>query len=387
MTSRRPRRSRQAAVALSLGLALVASGGAAAASAPEGADHPRSPRTSQPRDLPERVLVGYHHTTFANGSGYMRLADVPDEWDVVNLSFGESSGDGVIDFERCSQEECPDRETDEEFKAAVADLQAAGKTVQLSIGGANGTVQLTSPAARDNFVSSVGGIVDEYGLDGVDVDFEGSSLYLDEGDRDFREPTTPVITHLIEALQTLAGSSEGFTLTMAPETFFVQVGYEFYGSGQHGGADPRAGAYLPVIHALRDELTLLHVQHYNSGPIKALDDVYYTMGEADFHAAMADMVLSGFPVEGDADRFFEPLRPDQVAFGLPASQEAGNGFTPVAQVHSALDCLIKGSGCGRYQPQGTHPDLRGLMSWSINWDAFNGFEFSSEHRAYLDSLS
>src|SRR5690606_39724754 len=73
------------------------------------------------------------------------------------------------------------------------------------------------------------------------------------------------------------------------------------------GQDPRAGAYLPVIHALRDDLTLLHVQDYNSGPIMGLDNQYHSMGAADFHIAMTDMLLTGFPVAGNAENVFPPL--------------------------------------------------------------------------------
>src|SRR5256885_8574285 len=51
----------------------------------------------------------------------------------------------------------------------------------------------------------------------------------------------------ISALRTLkAHYGSGFVLTMAPETFFVQLGYQFYGPGPNGSADPRSGAYLPV---------------------------------------------------------------------------------------------------------------------------------------------
>ncbi|MFC4335468.1 chitinase [Salininema proteolyticum] len=334
-----------------------------------------------------RSLVGYHHSSFLNGSGYIPLADVSTDWDFVNLSFGESPGNGVVTFDRCPASECAERESDAEFQAAIEAHQAEGRKVLLSIGGANGTVRLTSAQARDNFVDTVSGIVDRWGLDGIDIDFEGHSLSLDDGDRDFRNPTTPVITNLIDALQTLTGRyGDGFALTMAPETFFVQMGYTFYGRGEWGGADPRAGAYLPVIHALRDDLTMLHVQHYNSGPIIGLDDEYHSMGTVNFHTAMADMVLNGFPIEGNPDWFFPGLREDQVAIGLPASNNAGNGFTSVGAVQQSLDCLIKGVNCGGYQPLGTYPGMRGLMSWSVNWDAFNGYEFSTAHRAYLDAL-
>ena len=237
-------------------------------------------------------------------------------------------------------------------------------------------------AKRDAFVRSASAIIDKYGLDGLDVDFEGHSLSLNANDTDFRAPTTPVIVNLIQALRTLkARYGAKFVLTMAPETFFVQVGYQHYGGS--GGADPRAGAYLPVIHALRDDLTLLHVQHYNSGPIMGLDNQYHFMGGSDFHVSMADMVLAGFPVRGDATKVFPGLRQDQVAIGLPASVNAGNGFTSVAEVHKALDCLMKGANCGPYKPKATYPNLRGLMTWSVNWDRYNNFEFSRSHRAYL----
>ncbi|NGO74676.1 chitinase [Streptomyces sp. YC504] len=336
-------------------------------------------------DLPAHALVGYLHASFANGSGYTRMADVPDSWDVINLAFGEPTSvtSGDIRFKLCPATECPNVESEAEFKAAIDAKQAAGKKVLISIGGQNGQVQLGTTAARDAFVSSVSNIIDTYGLDGLDIDFEGHSLSLQNGDTDFRSPTSPVIVNLIQAIKTLkAKYGAKFVLTMAPETFFVQLGYQFYGSGPWGGQDPRAGAYLPVIHALRDDLTLLHVQDYNSGPIMGLDNQYHSMGGADFHIAMTDMLLTGFPVAGNADRVFPALRPDQVAIGLPASTNAGNGHTSPAEVNKALDCLTKKTNCGSYQTHGTWPALRGLMTWSINWDRFNGWEFSRNFDAY-----
>ncbi len=337
-----------------------------------------------PTDLPKRVLVGYLHASFANGSGYTRMKDVSPDWDIINLSFAEPTSEtsGDLRFQQCPVAECPNVEPEAEFVAAIKEKQAQGKKVLISIGGQNGQVQLSTTTARDAFVRSVSAIIDRYGLDGLDVDFEGHSLSLSASDTDFRNPTSPVIVNLISALKSLkAKYGAKFVLTMAPETFFVQLGYQFYGGGS--GQDPRAGAYLPVIHALRDDLTLLHVQHYNSGPIMGLDNQYHFMGGADFHVAMADMVLAGFPVRGDATKFFPALRQDQVAIGLPASVNAGNGFTSVADTHKALDCLMKGTNCGPYKPKSTYPNLRGLMTWSINWDKYNNFEFSKSHRAYL----
>ncbi|MDT0396027.1 chitinase [Streptomyces edwardsiae] len=336
--------------------------------------------------LPAHALVGYLHVSFANGSGYTRLADVPDSWDVIDLAFGEptSVASGDIRFDRCPAAECPGVESDAEFKAAIKAKQAAGKKVLISIGGQNGQVQLTTTAARDLFVSSVSKIIDEYGLDGLDIDFEGHSLSLNADDTDFRNPRTPVIVNLISALKTLkARYGDDFVLTMAPETFFVQLGYQYYGTGKWGGQDPRAGAYLPVIHALRDDLTLLHVQDYNSGPIMGLDNQYHSMGGADFHIAMTDMLLTGFPVAGDANNVFPPLRADQVAIGMPATVNAGNGHVSPAEVTKALGCLTKRANCGSYTTHGTWPGLRGLMTWSINWDRFGGWEFQRTFDGYF----
>ncbi|BCY10852.1 chitinase [Actinoplanes sp. L3-i22] len=350
-----------------------------------------SPSTPIPvGGLPKHALIGYLHSSFANGSGYLRMADVPADWDIINLAFGEptSATSGDIQFKLCPVAECPGVESEADFIAAIRTKRAAGKKVLLSIGGANGQVQLTTTAARDKFVSSVSAIIDKYGLDGVDIDFEGHSLSLNTGDTDFKNPTTPVIVNLISAIKTLKTRyGTGFVLTMAPETFFVQLGYQYYGSGPWGGQDPRAGSYLPVIYAVRDILTVLHVQDYNSGSIMGLDNQYHSMGGADFHIAMTDMMLAGFPVAGNTANMFPALREDQIAFGAPSSVSAGNGYVAPAAVQEAVNCLVKGVSCGSYAPRsGTNPNFRGLMTWSINWDRFYGWEFRNSHEPFLNAL-
>lgn len=332
-------------------------------------------------DLPDRLLIGYWHN-FDNGSGFILLRNVSPSFDVINISFAEPTGaPGNIGF-------TPYNYTQAGFTTDVAYLRSQGKKVIISIGGANGQVQLTTDTARQNFVNSMISIIETYGFDGMDIDFEGHSLYLNTGDIDINNPTTPVITNLISAIRQIQQHfGSDFILTMAPETFFVQVGYTYYGG--FGNVDNRAGAYLPVIHNLRDILSWLQVQHYNSGPIRALDGVYYNMGNSDFHVAMADMVLHGFPVVGDLNNYFPPLRPEQVVIGLPANVNAGNGYTSETEVQRALDYLIKGipfGGSYTLQNPTGYAAFRGLMTWSINWDAFNNFVFSNSHRTYLDAL-
>jgi chitinase len=215
----------------------------------------------------------------------------------------------------------------------------------MSIGGANGHVELPTETDRHNFINSVSNLINQYGFNGLDIDFEGSSVRLGPGEVDFRNPTTPKIVNLISALRTISDRfGSGFILSMAPETFFVQVGFQTYGGS--------AGAYLPVIHAVRDKLTYIHVQHYNTGSVLGLDGVAYSSATADFHVAMAEMLLQGFPVGGNPNSFFPALRPDQVAIGLPAAPPAaGSGFTSPAEVQRALNYLILGRSFG-----GRYPD-------------------------------
>ncbi len=339
--------------------------------------------------LPARILNGYWHNFF-NGTNLIKLKDVSPNWDVINVSFAVpkfSAADGEIGFELSSDFNAINY-TEAEFRSDMQLLQSQGKKIIISIGGQDGQVQLNTTSARDKFISSMIAIIENYGFDGMDIDFEGQSLSFEFGDTDFRNPTTPVIVNTIDAVRTVCNHfGDDFILTMAPETFFVQLGYSFYG-GISQGADRRAGAYLPLIHALRDKLTFLQVQYYNSGFITALDDRGYMPGSGpDFYVSLVDMLLKGFPITGDSSKFFPALRQDQVLIGVPATVGAGGGHVGTQGVINALDYLIRGNSFGgQYQLSQTYPGLRGVMSWSVNWDKYEGLTFSNAVRAYLDGL-
>lgn len=337
--------------------------------------------STKSNSIPDKILVGYWHN-FDNNTGVIRLRDVSPAWDVINLSFGEPTSvtSGDIKF-------APFNATDEEFIEDVKYLQGQGKKVLLSIGGQNGQVQLKTTAARDVFISSVTGIIDKYGLDGLDIDFEGHSLYFDAGDKDFKNPTTSVIVNLIYALKHITTKyGDDFVLTMAPETFFVQMGHTFYG-GLNSLVDSRCGSYLPVIYAMRDQLDWLQVQYYNSGSINDNNGKAQNMGSAEFYASLAHMLLTGFNINNDPNNFFPALRPDQVVLGVPACNGAGNGWVAHAEVQKAFDALLKGGTVGGYTIKEGFPELRGLMSWSVNWDSFTKFSWTTYFRNYIDKIA
>ena len=317
----------------------------------------------------DRLLVGYWHN-FDNGSTVLKLSEVPDCWDVINVSFGEtaSTDRATIIFEPMYDEN--------QFIADVKALQSKGKKVVLSLGGQNGVVVLTGADAKDKFVKSVSGLMDKYGFDGIDIDFENN---MDSTD-DFKNPKNAQNVNLIAACHELHDKyGSGFMLTMAPETAYVQARLM---SG--------TGGYLPLIYGVRDILTYISVQLYNSGGMTAADGNNYTVGTADFIVAMTDMLLTGFEVGWGSGVMFPALREDQVMIGLPsATQAAGSGYVKPEEVTKALDYLMNGKSYGgRYTMKNTsgYAGLRGAMTWSINWDVVNNSAWSSAVGGFLKGL-
>jgi len=331
--------------------------------------------------LPDKIIVGYWHN-WGYTPNTVYLDEIPEAYDVINIAFATATEPFGSNMQFSPDPGIYPNLDD--FISDIGYLQNLGKKVVISIGGANDPVMLLNTIDVQNFVTSMSSIIDTYGFDGIDIDLEGGSISLDTGDNDFRYPTTPKIVNLIDAVTQLAGLYPDMILSTAPETAYVQGGYSTYAGIW--------GAYLPLIHALRDRWTYLHVQHYNTGGMFGRDGVLYNPPTADFHVAMADMLIAGFNVDvWIGNIFFEPLLPEQVAIGLPASTSAaGSGYTIPYVVHTALDYLILGIPFGgQYQlanPDG-YADFRGLMTWSINWDVANNLEFSNAHRPYLDDLS
>jgi chitinase len=307
---------------------------------------------------------------------------VPPSYDIINVAFADASG-STISF-------TPFSETPAQFAADISTLHNQGKKVLLSIGGATETITLSTSGDVSNFVSSVSSIIHQYGFDGIDIDFENNSLQLNAGDTNFANPTTPAVVNLIAALRQLHGQSgANFMITFAPETFFAQLAFQFYGPGPFNGQDPRAGAQLAVINAIRDILTYVWPQDYNSGSILALDGNSYSSGVGDFPVSMTELLVHGFPVANNAGTFVG-LRPDQVLVGVPANtQAAGSGFLTDPQLEADFNYLLGAGpqpGSYKLQTPAGYPNLRGFMTWSINWDKFGGLDFSTGLRTYLNSL-
>ncbi|MFF8030283.1 MULTISPECIES: chitinase [unclassified Streptomyces] len=293
--------------------------------------------------LPKHAVTGYWQN-FDNGAAVQRISDVPAQYDIIAVAFADATGTpGAVTFNLDSAG--LNGYTVAQFKADVRAKQAAGKKVIISVGGEKGTVSVNDPASAANFANSVYAVMQEYGFDGVDIDLENG---LDA-------------TYMTQALRSLsAKAGPSMILTMAPQTIDMQS---------------TSNAYFKTALNVKDILTVVNMQYYNSGSMLGCDGKVYSQGSVDFLTALACIQLEN------------GLDPSQVGLGLPASTRgAGSGYVSPSVVNNALDCLTKGTNCGAFKPSRTYPSLRGAMTWSTNWDATAGNAWSGAVGPHVHAL-
>lgn len=66
--------------------------------------------------------------------------------------------------------------TKAQFIQDIKNAKAKGQHVIISVGGAEGTTYITNEEAANQFATSLISIIEEYGFEGVDIDFEGGAV-------------------------------------------------------------------------------------------------------------------------------------------------------------------------------------------------------------------
>lgn len=292
--------------------------------------------------VPKHALTGYWQN-FDNGATVQKLRDVSSQYDIIAVSFADSTATaGEIVF---NLDPAVGYGSVDEFRSDIAAKKSAGKSVILSVGGERGNVTINSDASATAFADSAYSLMQSYGFSGIDIDLEHgiNSTYL---------------TKALRQLSQKAGSS--LVLTMAPQTIDMQ----------NTGTE-----YFRTALAVKDILTVVNMQYYNSGSMLGCDQKVYSQGSVDFLTALACIQLEG------------GLDPSQVGIGVPASTRgAGSGYVDPQIVKNALDCLTRGTNCGSFKPSRTYPTLRGAMTWSTNWDATAGNAWSNAVGPHVHNL-
>jgi len=308
-------------------------------------------------ETPNPALIGYWQNWNDSQCPYITLTQIDTSYNIIPIAFAVPVSGTTYNMTFI-----PYGITTMTLKKQIDTMHLRGKKVLISIGGANDPVALNDTNQRNTFINSMMSIINTYGFDGIDIDLEGSSLSVSGGT--IANPVDAKIINLISAIRKIMDlyrvqTGTKMLLTMAPETAFVTGGMSAYGGIW--------GAYLPVINALRDSIEVLHVQLYNSGSMYGIDGNIYNQGTVDFILSQTEAVIHGFNTAGG---YFNGLRSEQVAVGLPAcSMAAGGGYIVPDSVKAAINYL-RGLATkpARYVRVSSYPALRGMMDWSINWD-------------------
>src|SRR5262249_61297733 len=125
--------------------------------------------------------------------------------------------------------------------------------------------------------SSVFSIMKTYGFDGVDIDLENGL-------------NPQFMASALEQLSSMAGPN--LIITLAPQTIDMQS---------------TGGDYFQLALDIKNILTIVNMQYYNSGTMLGCDQQVYGESTENFMTALACIQLQG------------GLSPSQVALGLPAS--------------------------------------------------------------------
>jgi chitinase len=229
--------------------------------------------------------------------------------------------------------------------AEICAAKSQGATVLMSIGGAAAGIDLSSSAVADRFVSTIVPILKANNFDGIDIDIETG--LSGSGNIATLSASQANLIRIIDGV--LAAMPSNFGLTMAPETAYVTGGSVTYGSIW--------GSYLPIIKKYLDNgrLWWLNMQYYN-GSMYGCSGDSYPAGTVQGFTVQTQCLNNGLTIQGTTIR----IPYDKQVPGLPAQSGAGGGYMTPSLVSQAYNSV---------------PGIKGLMTWSINWDGSKSWTF------------
>ncbi|MDT8909442.1 chitinase [Amycolatopsis sp. PS_44_ISF1] len=263
-------------------------------------------------------------------------------YNVLNAAFPVIRSDGTVLWQ-----DGMDTTVKVATPAEMCAAKAAGATILMSIGGAAAGIDLSSSAVADQFVATIVPILQKYNFDGIDIDIETG--LTGSGSITSLSASQSNLIRIIDGV--LARMPSNFGLTMAPETAYVTGGSVTYGSIW--------GSYLPIIKKYADNgrLWWLNMQYYN-GSMYGCSGDSYEAGTVTGFTQQTQCLDHGLTVQGTTIK----VPYDKQVPGLPAQPGAGGGYLAPNLVSQAYRSV---------------PGVKGLMTWSLNWDGSKGWTFGS----------
>ena len=268
-------------------------------------------------------------------------------YNVINAAFPVIRSDGTVLWE-----DGMDATVKVATPTEMCQAKAAGATLLMSIGGAAAGIDLSSSAVADRFVATIVPILKRYNFDGIDIDIETG--LIGSGNINTLSASQANLIRIIDGV--LAQMPSNFGLTMAPETAYVTGGSVTYGSIW--------GAYLPIVKKYADNgrLWWLNMQYYN-GSMYGCSGDSYSAGTVQGFQVQTNCLNTGLVIQGTTIR----VPYDKQVPGLPAQSGAGGGYMTPSLVSQSWNSV---SG-----------QVKGLMTWSINWDGSRNWTFGDNVRS------
>lgn len=215
-------------------------------------------------------------------------------------------------------------------KDALARVQAAGKKIMVSVGG--GTVTGKDWLKMGNnaqaIAESIATIVEQYNLDGVDLDVEAVPYTK-------QSSFQPYADAVITLTQALAKRLPNKYLSHAPQPPYLC-------KPRSSGECPNDSLYATILAAAGDQISWLNMQYYSNPPVTSID---------------IDEVASYVSIVQGWDGF-SGLESSRLVLGKPYSSHV-NGYEPMTEVTTKiLDPLVKKYG----------QNFGGFMAWEFNQD-------------------
>ncbi|MGL4712084.1 MAG: immunoglobulin-like domain-containing protein [Shewanella sp.] len=284
------------------------------------------------------VVVGYWHN-WCDGAGYkggvapcVTLAQVNPQYNVVDVSFMKVYG-AAGDIPTFKLDPAIGL-TEAQFIDQISELNRQGRSVLIALGGADAHIELRN-GQEQAFADEIIRLVETYGFDGLDIDLEQAAVTAADN-----QTVIPAALRIVKDHYRKQGKN--FLITMAPEFPYLTTG----------------GKYVPYITALEGYYDWINPQFYNQG-----GDGIYIDGigwiaqnndnlKQEFIYHIANALANG-------SHGFTKIPHDKLVFGIPTNIDAAaTGFVSDPQKLYAAFEQLKNQG----QP------LRGVMTWSINWD-------------------